>query len=58
MHQRLLRNRVHEWIGALLDGLHRHELGGSPTRVLLTDRPLLLCVALWLAVAALVIRVG
>jgi 4-hydroxybenzoate polyprenyltransferase len=36
--------------------LHRHELGGSPTRALLTDRPLLVCVVIWLAVAALVIN--
>jgi len=36
--------------------LHRHELGGSPTRALLTDRPLLVCVVVWLAVAALVIN--
>ncbi len=36
--------------------LHRHELGGSPTRVLVTDRPLLLTVVVWLAVAAAVIR--
>jgi len=35
--------------------LHRHELGGSPTRALLTDRPLLICVVVWLAVAAVVI---
>ena len=35
--------------------LHRHELGGSPTRALLTDRPLLICVVVWLAVAATVI---
>jgi len=35
--------------------LHRHELGGSPTRALLTDRPLLGAVVLWLAAAALVI---
>jgi 4-hydroxybenzoate polyprenyltransferase len=38
--------------------LHRHELGGSPTRVLLTDRPLLVCVVFWLAVAAAVINAG
>ena len=38
--------------------LHRHELGGSPTRVLITDMPLLACVVLWIAVAAIVIRVG
>jgi len=36
--------------------LHKHELGGSPTRVLLTDRPLLICVVIWLAVAAVVIN--
>jgi len=36
--------------------LHRHELGGSPTRALLTDRPLLICVVIWLATAAVVIN--
>jgi 4-hydroxybenzoate polyprenyltransferase len=36
--------------------LHRHELGGSPARALLTDRPLLVCVVIWLAVAAAVIN--
>jgi 4-hydroxybenzoate polyprenyltransferase len=36
--------------------LHRHELGGSPTKALLTDRPLLICVVVWLAVAAVVIN--
>ncbi len=35
--------------------LHRHELGGSPTRALLTDRPLLACVVIWLLVSAVVI---
>ena len=35
--------------------LHRHELGGSPSRTLLADRPLLLTVVVWLAVAAAVI---
>jgi len=35
--------------------LHSQELGGSPTRALLTDRPLLVCVVVWLAVAAAVI---
>jgi 4-hydroxybenzoate polyprenyltransferase len=35
--------------------LHRHEAGGSPTRVLLTDRPLLFAVLVWLGVAAVVI---
>jgi 4-hydroxybenzoate polyprenyltransferase len=34
--------------------VHRKELGGSPTEVLLADRPLLLAVALW-AVAIVVI---
>jgi 4-hydroxybenzoate polyprenyltransferase len=38
--------------------LHRHELGGSPTRALITDRPLLACVVVWLAVAAIVIGAG
>ena len=38
--------------------LHKHELGGSPTRALLTDRPLLVCVVIWLAVAAYVINVS
>ena len=38
--------------------LHRHELGGSPTRALLTDRPLLICVVVWLGVAAAVIKAG
>lgn len=37
--------------------LHRHELGGSPAQALLTDRPLLVCVAFWLVVAAAVITV-
>jgi 4-hydroxybenzoate polyprenyltransferase len=35
--------------------LHRHELGGSPTRVLTTDWPLLACVVVWIVVAAVVI---
>ena len=38
--------------------LHRHELGGSPTKALLTDRPLLVCVLLWLAIATVVMRMG
>ena len=38
--------------------LHRHELGGSPTRVLATDRPLLITVIVWFGVAAVVIGVG
>ncbi|MCP4902820.1 MAG: decaprenyl-phosphate phosphoribosyltransferase [bacterium] len=38
--------------------LHRHEMGGSPTRALLTDWPLLVCVVVWAAVAGLVIQLG
>jgi len=38
--------------------LHRQELGGSPTRVLMLDRPLLACVVVWLAVAAIVVGAG
>lgn len=37
--------------------VHRREGGGSPADLLLTDRPLLMCVALWaLAVAAIIYR--
>ncbi|HEV3140613.1 MAG TPA: UbiA prenyltransferase family protein, partial [Vicinamibacterales bacterium] len=37
--------------------VHRREGGGSPADLLLTDRPLLACVALWaLAVAAIIYR--
>lgn len=38
--------------------LHQHELGGNPTRALLVDRPLLVCVFLWLASAAIVMAFG
>lgn len=38
--------------------LHRHELGGSPTRALVADRPLLVCVVVWLVVAAIVVGAG
>jgi 4-hydroxybenzoate polyprenyltransferase len=35
--------------------VHRKDLGGSPSELLLTDRPLLLCVGLWaLAVIAII----
>jgi 4-hydroxybenzoate polyprenyltransferase len=35
--------------------VHRKELGGSPSELLLTDRPLLVCVALWgLAVVGII----
>ena len=32
--------------------IHLEEQGGSPTRLLLTDRPILLTVLLWLITAA------
>jgi 4-hydroxybenzoate polyprenyltransferase len=35
--------------------VHRREGGGSPSELLLTDRPLLLCVALWAAAVAVII---
>jgi 4-hydroxybenzoate polyprenyltransferase len=35
--------------------VHRREGGGSPTDLLLTDRPLLICVSLWALVVALII---
>jgi 4-hydroxybenzoate polyprenyltransferase len=35
--------------------VHRREGGGSPADLLLTDRPLLICVALWAVVVALII---
>jgi 4-hydroxybenzoate polyprenyltransferase len=35
--------------------VHRKEKGGSPTDVLLTDRPLLLAVALWAAAIVLIV---
>jgi 4-hydroxybenzoate polyprenyltransferase len=35
--------------------VHRREGGGSPADLLLTDRPLLACVALWAVVIALII---
>jgi len=38
--------------------LHSSEMGGSPTRVLVTDRPLLMSVVIWLGVAAIVIGVA
>ena len=38
--------------------LHGGDLGGSPTRVLVTDRPLLVTVLVWLGVAAVVIGMG
>ncbi|HET7220883.1 MAG TPA: UbiA prenyltransferase family protein, partial [Vicinamibacterales bacterium] len=35
--------------------VHQKEGGGSPADMLLTDRPLLICVGLWAATAALII---
>ena len=35
--------------------VHRKDLGGSPTDVLLTDRPLLLTIALWAAAIVLIV---
>lgn len=35
--------------------VHRREGGGSPAETLLTDRPLLLCIALWTATVVLII---
>ena len=35
--------------------VHQKEGGGSPAEMLLNDRPLLLCVALWALVVALII---
>jgi 4-hydroxybenzoate polyprenyltransferase len=35
--------------------VHRRELGGSPTDVLLTDRPLLVAVALWALAMVLIV---
>ncbi len=37
--------------------VHRHEAGGSPADLLLTDRPLLACVALWAAAVVVIIYV-
>ena len=37
--------------------VHRRNGGGSPSELLLTDRPLLICVALWTAAVVLVIYV-
>ncbi len=35
--------------------VHRRDGGGSPADLLLTDRPLLVCVALWALAVALII---
>jgi hypothetical protein len=38
-----------------LDLVHQKEGGGSPSEMLLNDRPLLACVALWAAAVAVII---
>ncbi len=35
--------------------VHRHELGEEPENVLLKDRPVLACIALWVAASALIL---
>jgi hypothetical protein len=35
--------------------VHQKDGGGSPSEMLLNDRPLLTCVALWAAVVAVII---
>jgi hypothetical protein len=35
--------------------VHRRELGGSPAELVVNDRPLLVCVALWAASVILII---
>jgi 4-hydroxybenzoate polyprenyltransferase len=35
--------------------VHRREGGGSPSQMLLTDRPLLVCVALWVAAVVVIV---
>jgi 4-hydroxybenzoate polyprenyltransferase len=42
-------------LGRYLVLVHRHELGEEPENVLLSDRPILTCVALWVASCALVL---
>ncbi len=37
--------------------IHREERGGSPTRIMLTDRPILAAVVLWLATSAIILYV-
>ena len=38
--------------------VHRQNLGGAPEEVLLTDRPLIVNIALWLAAVAVTIYVA
>jgi len=35
--------------------VHRHELGEEPENVLLSDRPVLICIALWAGVSAVIL---
>ena len=37
--------------------LHREDVGEEPENVLLTDVPILVCVALWALTAAILLRV-
>jgi 4-hydroxybenzoate polyprenyltransferase len=38
--------------------VHRHELGEEPENVLLSDRPTLACVALWVATSAVILAIA
>ncbi len=38
--------------------VHRHELGEEPENVLLKDRPVLACIALWVVVSALILALS
>ena len=42
-------------LGRYLVLVHRHELGEEPENVLLSDRPILACVGLWVLACALVL---
>jgi 4-hydroxybenzoate polyprenyltransferase len=45
-------------LGRYLVLVHRHELGEEPENVLLSDPPVLACIALWAAASALVLSFG
>lgn len=38
--------------------VHRKERGGSPAEILITDRPLLTCIALWIAAVIVIVYYG
>lgn len=42
-------------LGRYLVLVHRHELGEEPENVLLSDRPILVCVALWVLASSIVL---